>query len=137
MELVNQKGQTPVDMITARGSAQRETVQVFQYAQQLRAKGIDTLHPPRLLWYWYLVMPLAFFLAGGIVAEVLQALVGWYVHTVALVLSSVSQRALFVEVVAPRFIHHYGLPQLPQRRSKLFKLGSVVDCFASCDIELS
>ena len=77
LELVNEKGQTPMDIGSGKGSAHYSTSMVFKYALEQKAKGYKTLQPPRGLWFWYLFMPLIFFTAGGLLVEVAQAIFGW------------------------------------------------------------
>ncbi|XP_067945176.1 uncharacterized protein [Watersipora subatra] len=78
MEAVNQKDQTPMQVCVGKGSAHLATNQVFLYAIEQKKKGYNNLQPPRFLWFWYLIMPVTFFVVGGLIAELVQALVGWY-----------------------------------------------------------
>lgn len=77
LDLTNEKGETPRDACKGKGSGHHAASQVFLYAQGQKDRGYKTLQPPRALWCWYLLMPVTIFLAGALIGELLQGLLGW------------------------------------------------------------
>ena len=77
LDVTNCKGETALSLCSNKSPKHNSSCQLLQFAAYDKARGNKYPHPPTMLWFWYLLMPITIFCGGGIFAELAQALIGW------------------------------------------------------------
>lgn len=73
----NAKNQVAAEICDGRTMRHKLTLELLNCAAQQRSRGRHYLRPPRLLLFWYTVMPAAILLSGVAVAKLANYFFKW------------------------------------------------------------